>query len=124
MGGGAHHRCGRLDRLGLLQLDEGPTGHVAIRDTHRVIGMCGCLHHRFKKPYRIAADTQVLAVFVSFMVLLKLVKPDWGDVFFGFVPSKVCPFLSMDDYSLQIDACRSRRAVHWGRYHWRSVPPS
>jgi len=32
---------------------------------------------------------QVLAVFVSFMVLLRLVRPDWGEVFYGFVPSKV-----------------------------------
>ena len=48
------------------------------------------------KIFRIAADTQVLAVFVSFMVLLKLVKPDWGDVFFGFVPSKVCPPIADD----------------------------
>lgn len=26
-------------------------------------------------------------MFVSFMVLLDLIKPDWGDVFFGYVPS-------------------------------------
>ena len=30
----------------------------------------------------------VLAVFVSFIILLKLVKPDWKEVFYGLVPSK------------------------------------
>ena len=34
---------------------------------------------------------QVLAVFISFMFLLKLVGPEWKEVFLGLVPSKVCP---------------------------------
>ena len=33
--------------------------------------------------------SQVIAVFASFMVLLKLVSPDWKEVFLGLVPSPV-----------------------------------
>lgn len=32
---------------------------------------------------------QVLAVFVSFAILLHLIKPQWKDVFFGLLPSAV-----------------------------------
>ena len=36
---------------------------------------------------------QVMAVFVSFIILIKLVAPDWKEVFYGLVPSKVRLFL-------------------------------
>jgi len=32
---------------------------------------------------------QVFAVFISFVILLKLVAPDWKEVFYGLVPSRV-----------------------------------
>ena len=32
---------------------------------------------------------QVLCVFISFMILLHLVQPDWAETFYGFVPSSV-----------------------------------
>ncbi|WVQ78677.1 hypothetical protein IAT38_000764 [Cryptococcus sp. DSM 104549] len=38
--------------------------------------------------FEIVIVSLVLAVFVSFMVLLKLTNPVWKDVFFGLVPSK------------------------------------
>ncbi|WVR04033.1 hypothetical protein IAU60_001032 [Kwoniella sp. DSM 27419] len=38
--------------------------------------------------FEILIVSLVLAVFVSFMILLKLINPVWKDVFFGLVPSK------------------------------------
>ncbi|WVF66834.1 hypothetical protein IAT40_001576 [Kwoniella sp. CBS 6097] len=38
--------------------------------------------------FEIVIVSLVLAVFVSFMILLKLINPVWKDVFFGLVPSK------------------------------------
>jgi metal iron transporter len=38
--------------------------------------------------------SQVLCVFVCFIILLVQIKPQWGDVFYGYVPSSVSPHMS------------------------------
>lgn len=44
--------------------------------------------------FEIVIVALVLAVFVSFMILLDLIQPVWRDVFHGLVPSKVSLRLS------------------------------
>jgi metal iron transporter len=39
--------------------------------------------------FEILIVTLVLAVFVSFAILLHLIKPEWKEVFFGLLPSAV-----------------------------------
>lgn len=46
--------------------------------------------------FEIVIVALVLAVFVSFMILLDLIKPVWRDVFHGLVPSKVSQPLEQD----------------------------
>lgn len=41
------------------------------------------------RAFEVIIACLVLAVFVSFLVLLVRIKPDWPDVFKGYLPSKV-----------------------------------
>jgi hypothetical protein len=62
--------------------------HGMLFDEIVIISLVNVLH-QICYHSRHAVDDQVLAVFVSFIILLKLISPVWIDVFMGFVPSKV-----------------------------------